>query len=47
MDVCAFHASLKGAWATASMRRPLIEEIYARMHPLVRAGHRIMRGNAG
>lgn len=47
-DVCAFHAGLKGAWASASMRRPIVEEIYARVHPFVRAGQRmITRGNAG
>ena len=33
-DVCAFHAGLQGAWAEASLRRPLMEELRARfLHP--------------
>lgn len=44
MDICHFHAGLKGAWASASLRRPLVEELYAFVHPFVEAGHRIVRG---
>jgi hypothetical protein len=41
LDLCPFHAGLRGAWATASLRRPFIEEIYARIHPYVLASQRI------
>jgi hypothetical protein len=41
LDLCPFHAGLKGAWATASLRRPLTEEIHARLHPYLKAGQRI------
>lgn len=43
-DICAFHASLTGAWATASLRRPLVEELYARVHPFILRGQRIVQG---
>ena len=44
MDICPFHAGLKGAWASASLRRPLVEELYAFVQPLVIAGQRMVRG---
>jgi hypothetical protein len=44
LDICAFHAGLQGAWASASLRRPLTQVLYARMQPLVQVGHRFMRG---
>jgi hypothetical protein len=44
LDVCPFHAGLQGAWASASLRRPLVEEFYARVHPIVKAGRRLVRG---
>ncbi len=32
-DICALHASLKGAWAQVSLRRPLTERLHLRAHP--------------
>jgi hypothetical protein len=46
LDLCPFHAGLIGAYADASLRRPLTEELYARLHPYVKAGQRILARRA-